>query len=505
MVKRIDKLTPEQEARIPEWVAKWTEIGLRTGEADWEKFERNARACYRYAGLDEPKVIVRVQSPIVLGFAAPIAACLLDAMRGTVSRAGGTVDADMNEVMGGVVDGAMSMAVNGTVSGAVREAVEAVDVAVDRAVNGAVRGAVGGAVNGAVGGAVRGAVNDAVSVAVYKAVDGDVYVAASDAVYKAVGATVGVAVGGSADVAVREAVDVAVEGAVSGAVDGAASGAGDRVSESVNEAVDAAVRGALYGAVNEAVNEAIRAVDESQLRNYLRQWSRYIGGQFWVGGWYWGSPSWVSFFQDVCGLELPGDLGERARALQGTAESACWWWPHRQFVMVCARPRSIHRDDRGRLHNDSGPAIDWPDGWGVYAIHGVRVPADIVEHPEAITTERINVEPNAEVRRVMLDRFGIGRYLRESKAKLVSRDDWGTLWQLPAPTSNDDPLLIVEVLNSTPEPDGSFKTYFLSVHPECRPMRRGVLGQPQKPTPLNAIASTYGMTGEQYGRVSVQT
>ena len=38
-VKRVDSLTPEQEARMPEWRDKWIEIGLRTGPADRPAFE----------------------------------------------------------------------------------------------------------------------------------------------------------------------------------------------------------------------------------------------------------------------------------------------------------------------------------------------------------------------------------------------------------------------------------------------------------------------------------
>src|SRR5713101_7625457 len=29
--------------------------------------------------------------------------------------------------------------------------------------------------------------------------------------------------------------------------------------------------------------------------------------------------------------------------------------------------------------------VVWPDGWGVYAVHGVRVPRRVVEAPETLT------------------------------------------------------------------------------------------------------------------------
>ena len=46
-VKRLDALTAEQEARMPEWRDKWIEVGLRTGPADREAFEKHATACYK--------------------------------------------------------------------------------------------------------------------------------------------------------------------------------------------------------------------------------------------------------------------------------------------------------------------------------------------------------------------------------------------------------------------------------------------------------------------------
>ena len=64
-------------------------------------------------------------------------------------------------------------------------------------------------------------------------------------------------------------------------------------------------------------------------------------------------------------------------------------------------------------------------------------------------------------------------------------------------------ILSVELTNSTAEPDGTRRNFFIGVHPECRPMRRREdgsidLGEPQKLTALNAVASTFGKTGSEY-------
>ena len=104
---------------------------------------------------------------------------------------------------------------------------------------------------------------------------------------------------------------------------------------------------------------------------------------------------------------------------------------------------------------------------------------------------------NAELRRVMIDLYGNEKYIDDAGLKLIHEDLYGKLYQEQDVT--DQPYTAVKVVNGTPEPDGSYKTYVLDVHPELRPMfGNGRFGDPQKLTALNAVASTYSMTGEQY-------
>ena len=201
----------------------------------------------------------------------------------------------------------------------------------------------------------------------------------------------------------------------------------------------------------------------ADLRRAVRsQWGQYLGGQFWAGGGWWG-PSWTSFMREVCGLALPGDLWDRGRAYEATVQSACWWWPHTQFVMVSERPTAIHRElvnpdtpsgwGSHRLHRADGPAVVWPYGWGVYSWHGVRVPAWVIETPaDTLTVAQVHTETNAEVRRVLMTRMGWGRYLTESGAQRVQGDDFGDLYEVPLEDGRT--MKIVRVVNGTPEPDG---------------------------------------------------
>jgi hypothetical protein len=118
-------------------------------------------------------------------------------------------------------------------------------------------------------------------------------------------------------------------------------------------------------------------------------------------------------------------------------------------------------------HNLNGPAIDFgaEDPSNVYMIGGVVVEAYVVETPEKITVSDIEGEGNAEVRRVKIDQYGQSRYLQDINAEVVSNDDFGTLYKKSL--GDDEPLMMVKVVNSTAEPDGTFKDYFIRVDPNA--------------------------------------
>ncbi|MEV7006937.1 DUF6745 domain-containing protein [Streptosporangium sp. NPDC051022] len=173
---------------------------------------------------------------------------------------------------------------------------------------------------------------------------------------------------------------------------------------------------------------------------------------------------WLSLFDALGRPEVEG--------LVRVAESAGWWWPFERVALVCERPAELHLDDSGRLHRAGDPALSFPDGFALHAWHGMPVPADFAASLAALTPERIRAEENAELRRVMLEHFGYERYLAESNATPVHRDETGVLWRIDLP--EDESVAMVEVVNSTAEPDGTFRTYWLRVPPFTGTAREGV-------------------------------
>ncbi|MEU4342288.1 DUF6745 domain-containing protein [Nocardia sp. NPDC023852] len=178
---------------------------------------------------------------------------------------------------------------------------------------------------------------------------------------------------------------------------------------------------------------------------------------------------------------------EPLHALARVAREAGWWWPFEKVAVISERPTELHRDEAGRLDSGAGPALAYADGFELFAWRGMPVPAEFLDSLRTLTAERIRTEENAELRRVMLEYYGYDRYLDECGARPIHRDETGVLWRIEL--DGDEDVVMVEVINSTPEPDGTSRTYWLRVPPDTRTARAGV-------------AWTFGLSAEEYEPVA---
>ena len=77
------------------------------------------------------------------------------------------------------------------------------------------------------------------------------------------------------------------------------------------------------------------------------------------------------------------------------------------------------------------------------------------------------------MRGVMIDLFGADRLIRDTNAQILDdHPEWGRLLGLGL--NGDEPLVTVEVVNSTPEPDGLRKRYVLRVPPTTCTAREAI-------------------------------
>ena len=144
-------------------------------------------------------------------------------------------------------------------------------------------------------------------------------------------------------------------------------------------------------------------------------------------------------------------------------------WIVADTIYVAVIPTKVLVDDRRRLHCADEPAFVWLNDVRDFYWHGVHVPDYVIERPSEILVETIDAVKNTEVRRVMIERYrfgeeihGAGAFMRDAGGKSLDHDEqYGTLWRREI--KGDEPIVILEVINSTREPDGRFKHYWLRV------------------------------------------
>ena len=168
---------------------------------------------------------------------------------------------------------------------------------------------------------------------------------------------------------------------------------------------------------------------ESQLESQLgsQLWSQLgsqLGSQ--LTNYYAGQHScaWEVFYA-FC-----GEIGVRYTADQSAlldlwirqSRSLHWWFPYDGIVLASERHTAVRVDDRGRLHAAEGMACAYSDGWGIYAWHGVNIPAHYYYTGE-VTPAEILAERNIEVRRALIERYDEqrekGQFMLDCGAKVL--------------------------------------------------------------------------------------
>lgn len=141
--------------------------------------------------------------------------------------------------------------------------------------------------------------------------------------------------------------------------------AGGAVDLAIDEAIDEATKPSMFGVyyqmpdpVNAAVRAAVGGATASEIDATLEGasgggWARLYGCRF-AGQLRSDEAAFWTFLLDVCGVRLDSADEAHIRAVVGTSSSACWWWPHRDFVVVSDRPQQV-----------APGAVVFRDGWRV--------------------------------------------------------------------------------------------------------------------------------------------
>lgn len=213
------------------------------------------------------------------------------------------------------------------------------------------------------------------------------------------------------------------------------------------------------------------------MESKVNLWNSYRSCQLWVS-WY----AYVTFFRDICGWTH--ELMDSFANDEILCKECGWSWWHEEVLALCSHPRAIRRDMAGRLHSNNAMALEFRDGFGVYCHHNLPLHVEhqwLITNPELITPDKIEAEKNAEIRRVMLEIYGYERYLKERSGRVIStdKDVNGHERRLIEVKVAGAPVRILEVVNGTQEPDGTYRKFFLGAMPGA--------------TPKECVAASYGI------------
>jgi len=196
-----------------------------------------------------------------------------------------------------------------------------------------------------------------------------------------------------------------------------------------------------------------------------------------------GSLGFYDFFGTECGIR---DC-DKLEGLADLARTCGWLSVFEDTVVFQEKPIAIRFDDQKRLHCETGPAIEYEDGFGVYSWHGVSVPKEWITERDKLTAKTALTWENIEQRRAACEIVTWAKVLRELKAEVIDEDD--------------DPMIgsLVEV--NIP---GVGKERFLKVL--CGTGREFAIPVPPRmKNALSANAWTFDLDGDTLRKLEVRT
>ncbi len=185
-------------------------------------------------------------------------------------------------------------------------------------------------------------------------------------------------------------------------------------------------------------------------------------------------------------LEILGvNIVQTQHPLVDAVTAGGWWWPFKDVCFACDNPAEIHVTDHLRLHNENDMAMRFRDGWGFWALDDVQVPEEVVKNQYSAADIDAVSDRRFLLREVMIRRFGLSKYLRESGSTEIHRDDYGILYRKTLP---DGTLIGIVLANETA--DHGFNSYSLCVPPEITTANEAVAWTLSRSAIVNSLSPT---------------
>lgn len=155
--------------------------------------------------------------------------------------------------------------------------------------------------------------------------------------------------------------------------------------------------------------------------------------------WFWGQHDSLWFWTQTAqqlGVPFSEHQQRKIRLFVEIGCNAGWWFPFPSFCIITDRTSILTRDQNQMLHGEETFAAQYPDGFGVAAWHGTRLPSKWVEERTTIDPSQVLRAENVEQRAAGAAVIGWPRMLEVLKAKVINdsgSEDIGQLIELTLP------------------------------------------------------------------------
>jgi len=103
----------------------------------------------------------------------------------------------------------------------------------------------------------------------------------------------------------------------------------------------------------------------------------------------------------------------------------------KNIVFISDNPCKILKDEQGRLHSEDSQALEYRDGWGIYALDGVTISKEVFDLvQEKKDADKIMAIENVEHRLVAMKYFGVGNMRGQLNAKTLDKSEIYELYEI---------------------------------------------------------------------------
>jgi hypothetical protein len=189
---------------------------------------------------------------------------------------------------------------------------------------------------------------------------------------------------------------------------------GDSLGDSLRDSLGASLRASLWDSLGASLRDSLGASLRASLMASPRDSPRDSLSFYW-------QQSHCAFIEGgaIAGVEYNKN---KFADYQLICKNLSFVLPYKDLCIVAAPPIYCEWGDNGEIGSTTRAAVEYADGFKIWAIDGYRVPERVVLDPLSQTIQEINEDGNEEIKRIRIERYGWDKYLTASNATVL--DFW---------------------------------------------------------------------------------